>query len=94
MVYPWRLWASQMQIQNNFQIKSLKNIHKCVRNFKVKLDNSKWLARTYHKKIVYDQKWKLKGILWLMHLRDTQSLYQKHKVSEQDKKLYVMLKNH
>lgn len=48
---PWRLHASYTQNEDTCQIKSLNRVHKCVRNFKIKMANSKWLANMYFKKI-------------------------------------------
>ncbi|KAM7526716.1 hypothetical protein LguiA_016618 [Lonicera macranthoides] len=52
--------ATYMQDVDSFQIKSLKTEHKCIRNFKIKLANSKWLAKQYENKIIDNPKWKLK----------------------------------
>ena len=57
---PFRLWASYMQNEDSFQIKSLNSEHKCVRNFKLKLVTSKWLSIKYKKKLTSDPNWKLK----------------------------------
>jgi len=59
---PWRLWATYMQIEDSFQIKSYKSVHKCIRNFKLKLINSKWLANEYHNKFINNPRWKLRDI--------------------------------
>ncbi|KAM7520826.1 hypothetical protein LguiB_019788 [Lonicera macranthoides] len=53
---PRRLWATYMQNEYSFQIKSLRDEHKCIRNFKIKLANSKWLAKQYEKKIIANPK--------------------------------------
>ncbi|KAM7459754.1 hypothetical protein LguiA_036262 [Lonicera macranthoides] len=57
---PWRSLATYMQNEESFQTKSLKNNHKCIRNFKIKLANFKWLTKQYEKKIIGNPKWKLK----------------------------------
>ncbi|KAF9601055.1 hypothetical protein IFM89_015040 [Coptis chinensis] len=49
---PWRLWASPMQNEESFQIKTLVNVHKCSRNFNSRLANSQWLAKVYYDRII------------------------------------------
>ncbi|KAF9606841.1 hypothetical protein IFM89_029298 [Coptis chinensis] len=56
---PWRLCASYMQDSSTFQIKTLRKVHKCGRNYSVKMGNSKWLAKRYYNKILANPTWKL-----------------------------------
>ncbi|CAI9263650.1 unnamed protein product [Lactuca saligna] len=44
---PFRLWASWMQEERTFQIKSLKSSHNCGRVFKIGLVNYKWTGKQY-----------------------------------------------
>ncbi|CAI9279346.1 unnamed protein product [Lactuca saligna] len=53
----FRLWASWMSDEENFQIKSLKAYHNCARNFKFgSLVTYAWIGSHYTKEIVESQK--------------------------------------
>lgn len=50
---PFRLWASWMQQENSFQIKTLNDEHVCSRTYEYgTLVTSNWIARNFAKKIL------------------------------------------
>lgn len=59
---PWRLLATYMQTENSFAMKSYKPAHKCIKNFRLKIKNSMWLAKEYNTKFINNPRWKLKDI--------------------------------
>ena len=53
----FRLYASWMSIEHNFQIKSLKSKHQCARNYKLgSIVNYLWIGSHYTKEILHRQK--------------------------------------
>ncbi|KAL7605223.1 hypothetical protein Lser_V15G17339 [Lactuca serriola] len=52
----FRLYASWMSIEDNFQIKSLKSEHQCARNYKPGFVNYRWIDSHYTKEILHKQK--------------------------------------
>ncbi|KAF5186090.1 hypothetical protein FRX31_024323 [Thalictrum thalictroides] len=44
---PWRIWGSWMQRKKSFQIKSYRKTHKCVRVFKIKLENARFWGNVF-----------------------------------------------
>ncbi|GJS48506.1 hypothetical protein Tco_0598627 [Tanacetum coccineum] len=64
---PFRLWASWMQNEKNFQIKKLINGHACSRTSEYgTLSTSNWIARNYVKKIMINPCIKFKEIIDLI----------------------------
>ncbi|GKB37167.1 hypothetical protein Tco_0882109 [Tanacetum coccineum] len=60
---PFHLWASWMQKEKSFQIKTLIEDHRCSRSFDFgTLINCNWIASTYGKKIIRNPKIKLREI--------------------------------
>ncbi|KAF5198850.1 Mudr family transposase, partial [Thalictrum thalictroides] len=55
---PWRIWASWMQREKSFQIKSYRNTHRCVRVFKIKLANARFWGKAFCKELMIDPKMK------------------------------------
>ncbi|KAF5182025.1 hypothetical protein FRX31_028389 [Thalictrum thalictroides] len=55
---PWRIWASWMQREKSFQIKSYRKTHKCVRVFKIKLANARFWGKAFCKELMIDPKMK------------------------------------
>ncbi|KAF9609482.1 hypothetical protein IFM89_016568 [Coptis chinensis] len=55
----WRLWATWMQCEKSFQIKSLKSKHECSRSVKLTAINAAWLAKHYFDRITTNPKWTL-----------------------------------
>ena len=61
---PFRLWASWMQNEKSFQIKSLNDKHACSRTYEFgSLITSNWIARNYAKKIMVNPTIKVKEII-------------------------------
>lgn len=55
---PFRLWATWMNAERSFQIKSLVSEHTCHRHEKLKLANSRWIANQYKERILGNPSWK------------------------------------
>ena len=52
-----------MQNEASFQIKSYRNVYKCVRQFRIKAANARWLAKVYRPKIRTNPKWRLRDFV-------------------------------
>ncbi|KAL5727577.1 hypothetical protein ACHQM5_000759 [Ranunculus cassubicifolius] len=57
----WRLYANWMRGENSFQVKSLREKHRCSKAYRIGIANSRWLAKVFHNKIINNPKisWKL-----------------------------------
>ncbi|KAF9610896.1 hypothetical protein IFM89_025430 [Coptis chinensis] len=59
----WSLWASKMQLEDSFQIKSYNSVHTCYRDLTIQLANAKWLGMTLYDRILLNPSWKVKDMV-------------------------------
>lgn len=57
---PFYIYASPMNTEASFQIKTFINVHHCSHDYNLPLAKTKWLSEKYHEKIVSNPSWKLK----------------------------------